>query len=167
MKLRGGFVSNSSSSSFCFLGKPIKASSVPDKDLKTRNFIGIGKGLADGTDIFNISSVDMLYFMKTVENLNLLADDYDEFKLYEVFALNNEDSSELTVNTANLPKNTEVTFYAEDQDYHSSTSIADLYRNYVDYFKDEDRDTFFQVFERFRRKDKLIQINNNLNEKSV
>ena len=64
MKIRKGFVSNSSSSSFVFAGRPVKASSITENQIYKNEFIVIGKSLCEGLDIFNISTLSILNFLK-------------------------------------------------------------------------------------------------------
>lgn len=70
MKIRNGFVSNSSSSSFVvFADKIENPSELTAKDLKEKIMI-IGKGLCDGTDFFSVQNAEMLSFAQNNRYLN-------------------------------------------------------------------------------------------------
>lgn len=73
MKTRCGFVSNSSSSSFCVVGKRVK---LEDVDLSSdRQYSVIGKQLYDGIDLFELTE-ELLPLVKL--------SCYDGFQVYEV-----------------------------------------------------------------------------------
>lgn len=161
MKIRMRFVSNSSSSSFTFVGQPVDAMQLNETDIKKNNYIAIGGGLGDGIDIFDINSNDILYFLKAFENLGLELDYNDgQFKIYKVFDLNPEDSNELVINVKKLPQEGEVCFVSEEKDYHCSSTYEDLLDRYI-HNQHHDSDNFLLVMERFKRKAKLKQIKEN------
>jgi hypothetical protein len=164
MKIRIKFVSNSSSSSFTFVGQPVSAMRLNESEIEKHRYIVIGGGLADGTDIFDIDSVDILYFLKAFENLDLKLEYCESgFKIYKVFDINPEDSNELVIDVKKLTKSGEVHFVSDDKDYHCSTTYKDLLNKYV-YSRNNIEDDFFGVMERFKRKAKLKQIKNQIDE---
>jgi len=69
MKIRNGFVSNSSSSSFIVFGSEIPdESTLSEADLKQKIMV-IGKELCDGTDLFEIHNKQMLEYAQNNEYL--------------------------------------------------------------------------------------------------
>lgn len=66
MKIRNGFVSNSSSSSFVIIGNPIAISELKPEDIG-RGIIVIGRTLADGEDVIKIVDKPMLKFIQEHE----------------------------------------------------------------------------------------------------
>lgn len=70
MKIRNGFVSNSSSSSFIvFADKIERPSDLTAEDLKNNNIRIIGKDLCEGTDFFEIKNKQMLEYAQKNEYL--------------------------------------------------------------------------------------------------
>jgi len=61
MKIRNGFVSNSSSSSFLLVGTKVNISSI--KNLNNR-YVVIGKSLYEGDDVFEIDNIETLCIVK-------------------------------------------------------------------------------------------------------
>ena len=79
MKVRNGFVSNSSSSSF-ILGREIDFNSITPALLKQeKSFVLVGKELNEGTDVFKISTVDEIALVKAISRLNIF-----QFKAYSI-----------------------------------------------------------------------------------
>lgn len=58
MKIRNGFVSNSSSSSFLLIGTKVKASDV--KNL-SNHYVVVGPSLNEGLDVFDLDDYETLY----------------------------------------------------------------------------------------------------------
>lgn len=72
MKIRSGFVSNSSSSSFIIIGKKLKSYDEALEVCKTHEVYAIGEYLSEGADVFEC----------TLEILKYLADNNYDFPLY-------------------------------------------------------------------------------------
>ena len=156
MKIRNGFVSNSSSSSFVIFGIKTKVKDITPKMLKEKNYIVIGDAeLQDGLDVFNLENEEMLNFIKACEKI------YGEFSLpftiYENFGKGRIDLSK-------LPKKGFAELRGGECDQHSSYNLESLFENYCgDYYNNEplDRNKIELEMEKFQRKEKIVEIEKN------
>jgi hypothetical protein len=152
MKIRVGFVSNSSSSSFLILGQDIEIINVTFKMIKEKDIYVIGTDLTDGSDIFKIKSIEMLAFMKAVVKVK---GKYD-FHFVESFATGNDDF-EGEIDVDNLPKTGKIKYFALDKDNRSSSDLSDLRDRYNEY-DDGEVDREMQKYLREKKLKKLENI---------
>ena len=171
MKIRNGFVSNSSSSSFMLIGKMVDEEDITNSDIKDKNYVVIGKSLGDGDDIFYIETVEMLWFIKTVQKMNLEFD-FGVFNVYETFKSKKENDDEngkeeLKFNSKDLPDG-ELIASSWYMDYKSSKTVEDLFDKYLYYFEEigvdgQYRRKFNIIYKKFQRQEKLKKIKFNEN----
>jgi len=133
MKIRTGFVSNSSSSSFIILGKSLN--SINEIDLEKGKYIATGEWLNEGLDIFYI----------TKENINAVKYLKDRLKLYQVYSECGNGSS---IKSKDLPEVFNVYDFTQDQ--NSCSALEDI----LEIYNIEEKDLLV-----FERQDKLKQIN--------
>ena len=128
MKIRNGFVSNSSSSSFLILGNNIDILDVTSSMIKEKQIYFLGKYLNEGRDIFQIKKIEELAFLKA------LSKECSDIFFIDAFAIGHSDF-EGEINVDKLPKTGKVKYYNTDRDYNSSDSLSDLKERYDNYGK--------------------------------
>ena len=125
MKIRNGFVSNSSSSSFVLFGVPLDAKNVTNSMLKNNRITAIGCCLDEGLDVFTVRTDEELAFIKACEKLEKLG--HSCFSLYDTFLYG---EGENTVDLSKLPKSGTAVLIGGDQAQGSSDGLNDLFENY-------------------------------------
>jgi len=126
MKIRTGFVSNSSSSSFVAIAQVLDINDITEKMLTDKYIISVGKWLNDGIDIIEIKP-EMLTFFKLIKSYNNYGD--SEFKFYEIV---NNGECDLIFSKNDLQDDTEYTVISYEADYHVSTTLDSLINRYTD-----------------------------------
>ena len=132
MKIRNGFVSNSSSSSFIIQGKEVNIDEIKIDNKST--FIGVGKELGDGLDVIDINSYEILHAIRLTEytfynvDTNTPYVDPDDI-LHEIFG---EDYWNMENDEMSAKLSHEVKGFCEyiDKDYHCSDSVDDIIWKY-------------------------------------
>ena len=160
MKIRQGFVSNSSSSSFMLIGKKVNIMEVSNSDIEDKTFVTIGKPMGDGSDIFYIDTIQMLWFVKTAQKIDFNIDWFDGFDVYETFEPNHRTEEEIKFNSKDLPEG-ELTASSWWMDYSSSKTVGDLFDKYF-YDNETNLKEFDTVYARYQRKQKLNNIEKNV-----
>lgn len=136
MKVRNGFVSNSSSSSFLLIGERIAVEDAPLLIDKGENIIFIGGDLGDGKDVIeNITNEHVKFISKHM--------DIYSYALYKPWLSNNSEgwdegiSVELLKKTINnIPDDiNEIEIFRIRKDYHCHDDINE----FKDYYRDCDR----------------------------
>jgi hypothetical protein len=175
MKIRNGFVSNSSSSSFMIAGFPVNVKDITINDLDLNTYIVQGKSLNDGDDVFYLSTNEMLYFVKSAKELyDEITDDMKDldkffslnFSVYRVIpgAVICDNECDYLLDLEKLPKTGKIAILDINQDYNSSQDIERLFDSYI--YQENIDEEFKRIYNKYLRKDKLKKIKR-LNEKKT
>ncbi|MFA5312472.1 MAG: hypothetical protein WC375_04015 [Methanomassiliicoccales archaeon] len=119
MKVRNGFVSNSSSSSFALIGISIPIYQLKPTDIKKTIYV-VGRWNGDGADVFSIENEDMLKFVQEHQ---------EYFRHVFVEARLIDESSPLSCTRKDLPSKV-FTILTGSRDHHGSECLADLQSRY-------------------------------------
>jgi len=154
MKIRNGFVSNSSSSSFVLFGISVNANDITPVLLKQRQYTVIGSSMEEGTDVFNIDNEEMLAFLKSCENI------YGRRSPFSVY----EDLGHGKIDLSKLPKEGMAYIRGGDATQNGSYDMNSLWENYCGEYSEDalDQKKIQLEMEKFMRKEKLEKI-----EKSI
>jgi hypothetical protein len=116
-KVRNGFISNSSSSSFIIIGTRISSYELP----KNGKVMAVGSDHGEGIDIFEVDKKMQEYLSKNADIADKL-----EFYLTDVCG-GSEDGLEIP-DDIKLKKGSRL--YSFDKSYHSTQDLADLKERY-------------------------------------
>lgn len=125
MKLRTGFVSNSSSSSFIAVVRRVEeVSDLTPEAVSTKKYIGLGVGLTEGVDLIEIDA-NILQALSLFEDYECL--DRENIPVYEVIASSTEfEGFRFHIGVAN-----DYEVVAEYTDYNSTETIETFTERYL------------------------------------
>jgi len=131
MKIRSGYVSNSSSSSFVLVGRVLGGfDEIKSLDFSgDKKYVILGKYLCDGQDIIELN--ETLYNQICVNAIHF-GDEYNNIgKVVEVFQTFDQSSFKVSELKKDLPE--EALFIFTEKDYHSCNDIKSILQRYVNY----------------------------------
>lgn len=100
MKIRNGFISNSSSTSFLLVGKKVEIKDIKKLD---KHYIVIGPSIFDGLDVFDLYDYETLYVISKYP---------DKFEVFLV---------------ENFELNPDISNILEENEYYNIEQISDIY----------------------------------------
>jgi hypothetical protein len=121
MKIRMGFVSNSSSSSFALVGIRTKIKDINKKDLKPGKYVAILNDIewGEGCPTCDIDTPEMLDFLIKHSSIK---------ECFEVFAQTSD--GETVIKNTDFPKNKKLVLYADTISMGGITDVSELYEAY-------------------------------------
>jgi|GEM_PF-4462425 len=129
MKIRQGFVSNSSSSSFVVIGKRVSLTDISLDDFKNKNWMIETGYYYEGTVNIQTKWFDKNQFEDLYNFMVNSGDVSDEFKrdyLIEVFEYGS-DSGEMTVKAGRIPDTCDLTIFYGEEDQHSPSNMQEVH----------------------------------------
>lgn len=129
MKIRSGFVSNSSSSSFAIAGIYIGNFNNIDKIIfdNTKTYIMLGNYLEEGKDIIYLNEKLIKFFIDNKDNINV-----EDGDIYLLLDIAYDDEFELNIADLITAGYTKIKIINGTADQNSSESIEDIKRNYME-----------------------------------
>ena len=128
MRIRIGFVSNSSSSSFLLIGIEMSIKDITPSMIKEKQIIVLGDDLCDGQDVFKIRTVEQLAFLKALKDI-----DNGYLFTYVDTCIIDFEESEGEIDVKKLPKKGKLKYFNGSKDYLSSDNVSTLKERYDQY----------------------------------
>jgi hypothetical protein len=124
MKIRQGFVSNSSSSSFVVIGKKVNVNDLTVEDLNNKNyFIDTNYGYEGGPIHLNTKWFDKNEYGKLLEMIH--EEKFEVGTVIEISKYASDYSGDMKLNKSDLPDGNLMVLFGEC-DQHSPTTIGDI-----------------------------------------
>lgn len=149
MKVRVGFVSNSSSSSFIIIGRDIDISKCTSKMIKEKTIMVLGDYIYEGRDVFQIESIEELAFLKALNKLDVNSLTYIDSCVYQ-----NDDKDEGEIDIKKIPRSGKIKYYTGLRDESSSYNLDILKERYDEFDKTKN------IIYRYLRSTKLEKLKN-------
>ena len=129
MKVRQGFISNSSSTSFLIIGREIEIKNVSPKMIKEKKIIGMSEDIIEeGLDVFRVKTVEELAFLKS------MCDKYGKyFTFFDAFAFELDEFGTGDIDFTNPPKNVILKYYTGLRDHKYSRNLEELKKRYDEF----------------------------------
>jgi hypothetical protein len=133
------------------MGKELDIMKVTSRMIKEKRIFAIGGEIYEGDDVFQISEIEELAFLKALHRLG-----GNEFNIIDTYFYSGNDG-EGEIDASKLPRVGKLKYFNGYKDHHSSESVYDLRERY-----DEDGEVS-KVMQRYLRAKKINKIHNNAN----
>lgn len=134
MKIRQGFVSNSSSSSFVIVGEKIKLSDVNPKNFTKGSERYMFESTLEGDEATTygyINSIEMLEFLKKHDDLYR--------NVYEVYEFG-YDADAIDISSIQVPKGRKAKIYSGTMGQFIISELSEIKDYFPEYFEDEEEE---------------------------
>ena len=151
MKIRKGFVSNSSSSSFIAIVETINITDITKEMLNKKNIFTFGRDLSEARDIIYLDEMMLKYFQ--------LFPSYDDwgdqdFIFYKLFKSGDD---EMTISKDELEDDIEYTMIRQEVDYSGSDDVDILFRRYQNEIEVEDVEKYINQLFREKKLKRILE----------